>query len=108
MEGTLLESFVLFSKKLIFGVADSDLELDLEFGHFSETPRAQASTLQTDHAHTARENLNCARLISHILEGLSDGLQAGIRIITDSGLSRYKTCPPYISSTRFRLLISTL
>jgi hypothetical protein len=38
MEGTLLESFVLFSKILIFGVADSDLELDLELGHLSKTP----------------------------------------------------------------------
>jgi hypothetical protein len=74
MEGTLLESFFLFSKKLMFGVADSDLEL----GRPSETRRAQASTLQTDHAHTAREILNRARLISHILEDLSDGLQAGI------------------------------
>jgi hypothetical protein len=74
MEGTLLESFFLFSKKLMFGVADSDLEL----GHPSETRRAQTSTLQTDHAHTTRENLNRARLISHILEGVSDGLQAGI------------------------------
>jgi hypothetical protein len=74
MEGTLLESFSLFNKKLMLGVAGSDFEL----GHLSETPRAQASTLHTDHAHTARENLNRARLISHTLEGLSDGFQAGI------------------------------
>jgi len=55
----------------MFVVADSDPEL----GNLNETPPVQASTLQTNSAHSARENLNRARLISHTLELLVDNLQ---------------------------------
>ena len=75
MEGTLLESFVLFSKKLIFGVADSDLELDLLR---QATPPPRTTTLDHDFAHTRTEDLNRLRFISDTFKVFSRHLRDSI------------------------------